>query len=250
MCTNVWWSYPWPPFWLRQELDESHYVSVCLAQFCQKYSIFFLHLVIIPLEPISSFLFSLSVKIFCTPVCKFSCHIVLENCTSSYSREWVHPYLFWQAHKSVQTLGGSPCIHYLWLTQGVYKILAWHYIHEAVWRVSESVSHPVPSTVFCVTTCHQPLTTLLFNGDTFCVYWIKLVTNYFLSPWTFYFMFWKMSVWGPLLGYPLTKTKWCQFMQVILYKTNIEIIASQNCHRHNFPLTGQIKQFKSKNLFI
>lgn len=113
-----------------------------------------------------------------------------------------------------------------------------------------SLNHPVPSTVFCVTTFHQPLTTLLFNGDTFCVYWIKLVTNYFLSRWTFYFMFWKMSVWGPLLGYPLTKTKWCQFMQVILYKTNIEIIASQNCHRHNFPLTGQIKQFKSKKKYL
>ena len=186
-----------------------------------------------PWLPISIY----ALKIFCTPVCKFSCHKVLENCIASYPREWVHPYLFWQAHKSVQTLCGSPCIHYL---------SGWHRVFIKWWldiifmrQCDRSLSHPVPSTVFCVTTFHQPLTTLLFNGDTFCVYWIKLVTNYFLSAWTFYFMFWKMSVRGPLLGYPLTKTKWCQFMQVILYKTNIEIIASQNCHhRRSFPLTS------------
>ena len=39
-------------------------------------------------------------------------------------------------------------------------------------------------------------------------------------------------------------------MQVILYKTNIEIIASQNCHRRSFPLTSQIKQFKSEKKYL
>ena len=124
--------------------------------------------------------------------------------------------------------------------------MAWQYSWD---RVTGCLSHPVPSTVFCVTTFHQPLTTLLFNGDTFCVYWIKLVTNYFLPPpWNILFYVLK-DVWGPLLGYPLTKTKWCQFMQVILYKTNMEIIASQSCHRYTFPLTRQIKQFKSEEKY-